>query len=130
MLKELSNRACVCTLNLIIVRVLIFNVQYIYLYCRLSSVFMVGCLGLPFLWIVNLFYFRRSIFSSEGSSSKLSFWLRLSLTGSVLSVLIIATWVIYFQLTWQTWDKDYFVYQAPQSKNDTNSTVAHYKDSL
>jgi Presenilin enhancer-2 subunit of gamma secretase len=125
MLKELSNRVSVHSTSS-----LFSNMQRIYLHRRLSAVFLVGCLGLPFLWIANLFYFRRSIFSTGGSSWKLCFWLRLSFTGSVLSILLFATWVIYFQLTWQTWDKGYFVYQAPQSKNDTNSTVAYLMDSL
>ena len=85
--------------------------------------FLIGCFGLPFLWFANTWYFRAKIFD-ERTSKTLRYWLCLSLLGSVIAGSALFIWVLYFQITKNSWNQNWLVYTyAPPQNNSTNSTV-------
>ena len=59
-------------------------------------------LFLPFLWLVNLCYFRRALFDRDAPPA-LTRYLRRSALGALLYTLILAAWIISWQVGWSRW---------------------------
>lgn len=89
-----------------------------------STVFLLGSLGLPLLWLANLCYFRHSMYEDRRTSKTLKFWLHSSMSGLFLISIGFAAWIVYFQVTWQSWDKSYFVYQVPQNHTGNSTMIS------
>ncbi|KAA0151414.1 hypothetical protein FNF29_04613 [Cafeteria roenbergensis] len=62
--------------------------------------FYVGLACLPWLWLVNLFYFRSAL-CSERASPELRTWLKRSAIGAAVFTVIFIAWVVFIQLSWQ-----------------------------
>jgi len=102
--------------------------------------FLMGCLGLPWLWAVSVMYFWPKVYSgrstistssssSSGSSAarrgggppqgnpELRKWVGRSLVGAVVGFGLLFGWVILFQLRWREWGSGVLKYMisAPES---------------
>ncbi|EKU23175.1 hypothetical protein NGA_2091620 [Nannochloropsis gaditana CCMP526] len=99
--------------------------------------FVVGCLGLPWLWAVSVLYFWPKLHGNEtaeqtgqahGDSnlnregprvakSELRKWVNRSLVGAIVGFGLLFAWLIFFQLRWQKWGYGVLPYMvsAPQS---------------
>lgn len=64
--------------------------------------FFCGLACLPWLWIVNLFYFRAAICSSD-ASPELRTWLRRSLLGVIAFTVLFSIWIALIQTQWEAW---------------------------
>ena len=67
-----------------------------------KKMFFGGCFGLPWLWAVNVWHYRRHLFSANADSG-VQYWIRRSLTGCVIATVALITWIITFQLNWRSW---------------------------
>ena len=61
-----------------------------------------GCFFLPWLWIVNLYYFRK-LLARQDCPPEVKRWTNYSKIGTLVMTLLFATWVIIFQVTWRDW---------------------------
>ena len=98
--------------------------------------FLMGCLGLPWLWAVSVLYFWPRVYSGRSSSStgtgsssssgaarrdggnpELRKWVGRSLVGAVVGFGLLFGWVILFQLRWREWGSGVLNYMisAPES---------------
>jgi hypothetical protein len=77
--------------------------------CRL--LFIVGFLGLPWLWFVNWLHFRKL------SDPHVQVYARRSLIGSVIGLVVFVAYFSTMQLTWRSWATEMMVY-APQSRDE------------
>ncbi|OQR92413.1 hypothetical protein THRCLA_08716 [Thraustotheca clavata] len=64
------------------------------------KMFFGGLALLPWLWAVNIFFYRRQLLDSSIDPST-TLWVRRSLAGFVFVTLIFVAWMITFQLTWK-----------------------------
>jgi hypothetical protein len=102
-------------------------------------VFIIGCFGLPWLWLVNCGYFYEKISSNQASPILkrcknffylffgylfpcfiLSVGFYLSLTGSIIAFSALFIWIITFQLCWRDWSnaKSYMIYVPEEDQNN------------
>ena len=103
--------------------------------------FLMGCLGLPWLWAVSVMYFWPKVYSGRSTSSTSSIsssssssaarrggatpqgnpelrkWVGRSLVGAVVGFGLLFGWVILFQLRWREWGSGVLNYMisAPES---------------
>ena len=77
------------------------------------SVFLVGCFGLPWLWLVNAWYLRDKI--DDPKYQGCVKWYQYSLVGSIVMFALIALWAILFQNFWREWNLSYFMIWIPKS---------------
>jgi hypothetical protein len=64
-------------------------------------VFIIGCLGLPWLWIANVLYLSDKIENPIYLEAKR--WYQYSFYGSIVVLVLFIAWIVTFQLMWVDW---------------------------
>jgi hypothetical protein len=97
-------------------------------------VFVIGCFGLPWLWVLNCAYFYSVIKEDRASpilrKCKLDSIVivrvtafagyYMSLTGGIVGVGALLIWIITFQSSWRNWEnaKSYMIYVPEEDRNE------------
>ena len=63
--------------------------------CR--KYFIIGCFGLPFVWLVNSIWFFRQAFIRKGSPRKMKMYLLGSMIGFLVWTLVFIVWTVVYQ---------------------------------
>jgi hypothetical protein len=109
--------------------------------------FYAGCLGLPWLWICNIMYFRRKVFGpslmfdywpgkrdeflnalNEGESNErdvptlhekneLEKWVKRSTRGAIVVVSVFLAWIVTFQVNKENFGSGWFVMDMSEDEN-------------
>ena len=76
-----------------------------------KRMFLIGLLGLPWLWTVNAIYFN----TKEGGlrSAEAIRWVRRSTIGAAISFFFLIIYIIYFQTTWRSWPAANYMVNIP-----------------
>ena len=77
------------------------------------AVFIVGCLGLPWLWITNVLYLSDKIENPANIEAKR--WYQYSFYGSIIIIVLFIGWIVSFQLMWVDWKAYKFLIWIPPS---------------
>ena len=64
--------------------------------------FVAGCFFLPWLWILLLIHYRMELLD-QAAPAALRRYLFASAAGTVVTTALFLTWVVMFQLNWQSW---------------------------
>ncbi|KAG8467179.1 hypothetical protein KFE25_000495 [Diacronema lutheri] len=81
--------------------------------CKL--LFFAGFLGLPWLWFVNWFHYRRR--APPESDPLVQVYARRSLLGSIIGLVLFLVYFFTVQLTWRRWATDIMI-NAPARKDE------------
>lgn len=81
--------------------------------CRL--VFFAGFVGLPWLWFINWFQYRRR--SPPKSDPMVQVYARRSLIGSLIGLSLFLAYFVIVQTTWRQWAVDMMI-NAPAGKDE------------
>lgn len=80
--------------------------------CR--TMFFLGFLGLPWLWLVNWFQYRGK--NPPHSDPEVAVYARRSLVGALTGFVVFLSYFVAVQCTWRGWAPDSFMVNAPPDK--------------
>mmetsp|Transcript_2887 Transcript_2887/g.3048 ORF Transcript_2887/g.3048 Transcript_2887/m.3048 type:complete len:98 (-) Transcript_2887:308-601(-) len=81
------------------------------------QMFFIGCLGLPWLWLVNVIYFTPLLYNGEASAG-LRLWYFRSLTGAAIAFTALFVWITILQTSWRSWENPgkYMIYVPDEDR--------------
>ena len=76
-------------------------------------VFIIGCLGLPWLWITNVLYLSDKIENPRYAEAKK--WYLYSFYCSIIIIVLFMAWICTFESKWADWKWFKFLIWIPES---------------